>query len=305
MPHRFFDALRANDWNQFDALRAEMPQVALSELRSQGNTTLLHAAAEHDMLGGLLARMGGASRAFLSVKDRWGVEAMHWAAAHGRGVDVLLAAGANVHAMDHDAKTPLFVAAQNGRRNAVLTLLGAGASDRGNREGETAASRAVEGGHEDVLRVLIEHGVRMPLSVEDWAADRDPRDVDGFRQDAARAVARVALADLSQAGVAGAPSLRTDLQSVVEGEAFSPEGSTLTDTQREARIRAVIDVYGRRDHDVQSRPARAVAAAEAAVAPGFEQRTGPAHYLAVMAAHAQHPSRTRFAPAGARSPGLG
>ncbi len=302
MPHRFFTALREGDLSQFDALLVEMPDVKLSELRQQGKT-LLHVAAECGLVGELLQRMDGVDAQFLAVQDRAGLEALHWAATRG-DVDELLSAGANVHAIDNDGNTPLLFAAQSGHLNATEALLRAGASGLGNMHGETPAHRAAEGGHADVLRALVEHGRRMPLSFHDWPADQDPEDVADLQQEVELTATIVALADLSVPGVATPPSLVADLQSVVDGTAFAPGASPLTEAQRADRIRGVIFVYSQEDRDVQTRPARAVAAAQAEVAPVFAQRSYPGHYMEVTAAHARAPLSPRLGPPSAPDAGL-
>lgn len=89
-------------------------------------------------------------------------EAVHWAAERGpvSTLRLLADAGANIKApQTRDGSTPLLLAAQHGRLDAVRLLLARGAEPAtANQNNTDALGEAVAGGHEDVVNLLLQAG---------------------------------------------------------------------------------------------------------------------------------------------------
>ena len=87
---------------------------------------------------------------------------LHAAAAGQASVEMLtllLDAGAEVNAREHGGFTPLHQCAENGHLAAIKLLLARGADPQARADdGRTALAFALAGEHEDVARLLREHG---------------------------------------------------------------------------------------------------------------------------------------------------
>ncbi|GAB7533721.1 hypothetical protein PS3A_61380 [Pseudomonas sp. 3A(2025)] len=113
-----------------------------------------------------------------------GFTALGWAAHSGdlHILERLLDAGAAVDATGNDyLHSPLMVAALQGRVEIVAALLAAGADvQMQTRNGRNALSMAQERGHAEVVALLLKHGARPPVPLEEvylpWPADVDHSD---------------------------------------------------------------------------------------------------------------------------------
>ena len=76
-------------------------------------------------------------------------------------VDLLLASGADVNAMNAFREMPLHLAARDGRKDVITLLLAEGAdlNAKGGEGGFTPLETAVNHGREDTAEVLRQHGV--------------------------------------------------------------------------------------------------------------------------------------------------
>ncbi len=98
------------------------------------------------------------------------------AAAHKGGVETLKAMvglGADLASSDYDLRTPLHVAASDGDAELVSFLLSqAGASVHArDRSNHSPLRCAIDAGHEDVIRVLVQCGAHLQLSQADLAEE--------------------------------------------------------------------------------------------------------------------------------------
>jgi ankyrin repeat protein len=119
----------------------------------------LHTAAregQHQRVQDLLA-----AGADMDAVDEAGRTAVHAAAAAGQlaGAQQLLAAGADVHAADEVGSTALHAAAAAGHQEVVQLLLTAGADvGAADEKGRTALYLAAEAGHQKVVQLLLAAG---------------------------------------------------------------------------------------------------------------------------------------------------
>lgn len=167
--------------------RADIVQVLLeygadADKPSRGRTPLETAAASGECLIAELLLANGATTA--------GSDAIHVAAAAGHNDVLKLLLGkpasaspassssasfsssfTSVDAAGRDGKTPLRLAAEAGRRDAVKALLAAGAraDARCGTDGATALHAAARRGDEAVARLLLSHGVAGTATVRDVA----------------------------------------------------------------------------------------------------------------------------------------
>ncbi|XP_066324538.1 protein VAPYRIN-like [Miscanthus floridulus] len=168
--------------------RADIVQVLLeygadADKPSRGRTPLETAAASGECLIAELLLANGATPA--------GSDAIHVAAAAGHNDVLKLLLGkpasatpasssssasfsssfTSIDAAGRDGKTPLRLAAEAGRRDAVKALLAAGArvDARCGTDGATALHAAARRGDEAVARLLLSHGVAGTATVRDVA----------------------------------------------------------------------------------------------------------------------------------------
>ena len=140
-------------------------EIITLELLDDG--TLIYHSLDFDIEDEIIAReMGFEPHPCFVAMDR----ALRWAAYRNLDndidiVEILLAAGADVHALDDEA---LRDAARYGHTDVVELLLECGADVHANND--EALLSAVKGCHEDVLRLLLEYG-----------ADVHARDDDALR----------------------------------------------------------------------------------------------------------------------------
>jgi ankyrin repeat protein len=146
-----FEAAGMGDVERLEALLSSDPSLA--NAWSDDGFTPLHFAAffGHPEAAKLLAERGAALEA-RSTNEQFALEAtpLHSAAAAGQleVIEVLLAAGADVNAVQHGGYTPLLEAAATGRAELVETLLERGADPAARlADGRTAVDLAATGGH--------------------------------------------------------------------------------------------------------------------------------------------------------------
>jgi ankyrin repeat protein len=131
-------------------------------LASQRTTALMAAAKlnDVDLLSFLLDHGADPNRA---VK-RGGYTALHYAISYGsrEAIQLLVARGAEVHALTEGGETALSLALSYGRNSAIIrTLLASGADvNAADREGNTPLLRAAVSAQPATVRLLLEHGAR-------------------------------------------------------------------------------------------------------------------------------------------------
>jgi ankyrin repeat domain-containing protein 50 len=108
-------------------------------------------------LNKILLRIGEATAA-TDFKNK----VLHTAVRNGlpTAAEMLLTAGANVNERDQEGRTPLSWAAEGGHQTVVKLLLETGKADVDSRDhnGRTPLSMAAEGGHQTVIKLLLETG---------------------------------------------------------------------------------------------------------------------------------------------------
>lgn len=76
--------------------------------------------------------------------------------------ELLINAGAQLEAQDHDLRTPLHVAAIRGHKVTVQLLIKAGANiEAKNSNGCTPLHLAVQKDHQDIVKILLSNGAQM------------------------------------------------------------------------------------------------------------------------------------------------
>jgi hypothetical protein len=122
------------------------------EPESRGNTPLHEAAARGDRRGVETLLASGAD---IHARNARGETALHRCALRGNQetTRTLIAAGAQVNARTHQGDTPLHLAAWSGIRENIAALVRAGA-DRGarNHKNETPGEVAISRDHKDAMR---------------------------------------------------------------------------------------------------------------------------------------------------------
>ena len=93
-------------------------------------------------------------------------------------VEILLAAGAVIDALDIEGEKPLYKAVKNGHPEVVDMLLEAGARvDEADKSGETPLYRAVVDNNQKVVEMLLKAGVKANIKLIVNAAERGHREV--------------------------------------------------------------------------------------------------------------------------------
>jgi ankyrin repeat protein len=128
------------------------------------NTTGLHITAQfglNSLLEGLLHELGGDTRFIISAKDSNGQTPLYLAAEHGRKdvIHLLLDKGANVNVQGGLCGNALQAASHGGHEQVVKLLLDKGA-DVNAQSGTfgNALHAASQGGHEQVVKLLLDKG---------------------------------------------------------------------------------------------------------------------------------------------------
>ncbi len=148
----------AKDGN-WPALRAALEQGRPVNDRLGDGSTALHWAAHwnnRDMVAALIA-----ARADVNAVDDDGIGPLALACVNGNAaiVEALLKAGANPNAARSTGETPIMTAARTGNVPALKFLLayGSDVNARERSKGQTALMWAISEGHNDAARVLIEN----------------------------------------------------------------------------------------------------------------------------------------------------
>lgn len=114
------------------------------------------AAAVHTLL---------AAKAAVNEAQPDGTTALHWAARWDdrETATLLIQAGANAGAANHEGATPMFLAAQNGSMPMIAELLKAGVDVNAPvlSHGETALMMAARSGSVDAVRLLLDRGAKI------------------------------------------------------------------------------------------------------------------------------------------------
>ncbi len=142
------------------AIVSLLAQHAAVNTTSADGTTALHWAVRSDDLESaeLLIRAG----ADVHARNRRGVAPLDLACQNGSAamIEKLLAAGADPNAAGSDGQTPLMIAARTGNPETLTVLLNHGANVNAKEAvaQQTALMAAVTENHPDAVRLLIAHG---------------------------------------------------------------------------------------------------------------------------------------------------
>jgi ankyrin repeat protein len=151
-----FEAAAVGDLDRVRALVEADPSLARAYAPDGFHALGLAAFFKHGAIVRLLLAAGADARA--ASRNAMGVTALHSAVADGgdrETVDALIAAGADVNAVQSDGFVPLHAAAQTGSDGVAEALLAAGADpSAANDAGKTAADIARDHGHEELARRL-------------------------------------------------------------------------------------------------------------------------------------------------------
>lgn len=157
--HAWTLAIRARDAARIDRLLAQgQPNVNLST--EDGTSALMVAARKDDVP--LIERLLERGARINAPNDRGGTAVMYAAiGGNPRTLDTLLARGANPDAVSDNGWTALMIACVKGHAGIAGTLLDLGADpDRSDVYGWTPLMRSVESGRNEVVRLLLERGLR-------------------------------------------------------------------------------------------------------------------------------------------------
>ena len=154
---RLARAAKAGDARAVAALLKQ--RVPLNAPLPDGSTAL-HWATHHDAIETMdLLVAAGAN---VNAVNDYGVMPLHLAATNGSAgaVERLVKAGANANASLPTGETVLMTAARTGKADAVAALLSRGADPNGKQasRGQTALMWAAAEGHPEVVRLLLEKG---------------------------------------------------------------------------------------------------------------------------------------------------
>lgn len=129
------------------------------DAKQPGQDFPLHVAARAGQVKTVEALLA-ASPESVDVEGVDGKTALHLASERGDAplAELLLSAGANPNLRDARGRTPLYLAAVNGREAVAALLIVCAGLDSRNLEGTTPLAAAVANGHDAVARLLIEGG---------------------------------------------------------------------------------------------------------------------------------------------------
>ena len=154
------DAAKNGNW---DALRAALEQGVPVNDRLGDGSTALHWAAywnNSDIVSALIA-----AKANVNAVDDDGIGPLALACVNGNAgiVETLLEAGANPNAARSTGETPIMTAARTGNVAAVKSLLAYGGDPNAKEssKGQTALMWAITEGHSDVAQALIDKGANI------------------------------------------------------------------------------------------------------------------------------------------------
>ena len=128
--------------------------------RDDEERTLIHDAAETGNER-IMRRLLGDVRIDMLATTARGHTVLHNGAMRGHAsiVRMLLDAGAEIEARDHEGSTPLHLAVLRGKKAVVRLLVEAGANVNAKRNDKaTARYMATAANHESIQKILIEHG---------------------------------------------------------------------------------------------------------------------------------------------------
>ncbi|KAL3460929.1 ankyrin repeat-containing domain protein [Aspergillus heterothallicus] len=148
--------------------------ASLSTADEKGNTPLLMAVSvSNNRAAGLFLQC----KADTSAKDNFGRTALHIAAGHGSTniLGMLLDAGADVTATDNHGRIPLHYAALSGNSVTFKFILSQHDKDESDYlvrslSGRTVLKMAVEGGHMEMVQILIDRGVEVAHGQEGYTS---------------------------------------------------------------------------------------------------------------------------------------
>lgn len=136
--------------------------AGMANVYSPEGWTPLHLAAHFGHTSAVRSLLDAGADVHARSKNELANQPLHAAVAGQASLELLallLDGGADVNATQHGGFTPLQATAQNGDLAATELLLARGANPLARAdEGQTALAFALEGSHEDVARLLREHG---------------------------------------------------------------------------------------------------------------------------------------------------
>lgn len=139
------------------------PVTALLRTRGADDVPVLHQAVAFED-GERVSRLLLGNPQLVNQVDAFGETPLHYAAERGNVAvtQLLLDAGANVHAQSKSARTALFGAVLNGHAGLTRLLLSHGASkDFGAKGHNNMLHTGVGSGNEDVVAQLLAHGIKL------------------------------------------------------------------------------------------------------------------------------------------------
>ena len=136
--------------------------AGMANVYSPEGWTPLHLAAHFGHTSAVRSLLDAGADVHARSKNELANQPLHAAVAGQASLELLallLDAGADVNATQHGGFTPIQATAQNGDLAATELLLARGANPSARADdGQMALAFAMEGGHEDVARLLHEYG---------------------------------------------------------------------------------------------------------------------------------------------------
>ncbi|CVK86462.1 uncharacterized protein FMAN_06267 [Fusarium mangiferae] len=140
---------------------------------SDGDSTTLHWAARESKAE--IAKALLASGANVDARDYFDRTALYYACMKNsiEVVEILIAYGADVNAEERSHLTPLWLAAQSGSIECAYRLLKAETIDINARHtaNDSPLYRAIERGHGDIVKMLVEKGAKISPHMVDFALE--------------------------------------------------------------------------------------------------------------------------------------